>query len=209
MSLLTRLNLRHNWPLMLSGIVLIASLSIFQYMPYRFSKVIPFDIKEIVDYPNLLFKFGGFPITKILILVPFAFLSLFGTCLSVRYPKVLTAIMLLVASASVCVGFTKNEAFVSGDKTRLSHIQTFHYGYTTYQLTRVRNVDDSGLISDSFWVFKCASDEIHCLYVEHNGRQFNPVIGGDTPEPSAELNFDPSHKWFYLQIDDEKTYLTP
>lgn len=177
-------------------------------MPYTFSRTIPFDIGELVDYPNLLFKYGGFPITRVLILIPFALLSLFGARTYIKSHKTLSAIITLFASASVCVIFLRIELLFAGDKTTLSHIQTLHHDKMTYQLTRVRNMNDSGLISDSFWVFRCESDEIHCSYVEHIEDKTYPVIGGDTPEPSAKLGVNASNNLLYLQISDEKTFIT-
>ncbi len=204
MSVFTRLNLRRNWPLMVAGLGLVTSLIIFQDMPYTFSRTIPFDIGEIVDYPNLLFKYGGFPIIRVLILIPCALLSLFGGQTYIKSHKTLTAIIILFAIASVCVVFTRIELLFAGDKTKLSHMQTLHYDNMTYQLTRVRNTTDDFLIIDRFWVFRCESDETHCLYVEHNGDKGQMVVGGDTPDPSAKLIIDSATDTLHLQIGDEK-----
>jgi hypothetical protein len=208
MRLITRLKLRQNWWLVVAGLGLVTSLFIFRDMPYTFSRTIPFDPREIVNYPNLLFKYGGFPILCILVLILFALLSLFGARSYIKSHKTLTAIIILLASASVCVGWARIELLFAGDKTKLSHIQTLHDGNMTYQLTRVRNMTDSGLVTDSFWVFRCESDEIHCLYVEHNGKEVSPALGGEYPEPSAKLTVDPASNALYLQIDDEKTLIT-
>lgn len=198
-------NLRHNWPLMVAVVVLVASLIILADMPYTFSKAIPFDTEEIVDYPNLLYKYGGFPLIRVLILIPVAFVVLVGARNIIEPLKALTAIIILIAGSIVCVGCSQD--FLSGgDQTTLSHMQTIRYIEATYQLARERNRDDSGGLTDSFWVFRCELDEAHCLFVEHSGHDRNPVTNGDNP-PTATLTIDPLTNALYLQIGGEKTLI--
>lgn len=199
MQLLTRLNLRHNWPLITAMLILIASLSILQGMPYKFSKSIPFNVQQTVDYSYVLYRFGGFPVTRVFILLPFGVLTLLGVRRAGEASKSLTAVIILIASASVCAGFTSY--FINGDGTHLEHVQTFHQGDITYQLTRVRTID-SGLISDTFWIFRCETDEVNCRYIEYDGRKTYPVISENT---LANLVVDPATKTLYLQIGDKKT----
>ncbi len=194
--------LRHNWPLLVAVVVLIASLILFQGIPYAFSKVIPFDTAEIVDYPNLLYKYGGFPLTRGILLMPIAIISLLAALKNTDFNKTISAIIILIAGSIVCVGCS--QGFLSGgDQTTLSHMQTIRYTEATYQLARERNRDDSGGLTDSFWVFRCEADEAHCLFLEHSGLNRHPVTDGDNP-PTATLTIDPATNALYLQIGDEK-----
>lgn len=201
--MLARLNLRRNWPLLVAVVILVASLSILQGIPYAFSKAIPFDTEKIVDYPELLYQYGGFPLSRVLLLALIAIISLLAALKNTDFNKSITTIIILIAGSIVCVGCS--QGFLSGgDQTTLSHMQTLHYEAVTFQLARVRNRDDSGLLWDSFWVFRCEDDESHCLYIKHDGDKTNPIVGGDTPEPSATLTIDPTTNALYLQMGDEK-----
>ncbi|MBI1278285.1 MAG: hypothetical protein GC179_09180 [Anaerolineaceae bacterium] len=69
MSALNRLNLPQNWPLIGAGIVVIGALSIFSGAPFKFSETIPFDRQSTINYAELLFQYGGFPLARFLIII--------------------------------------------------------------------------------------------------------------------------------------------
>ncbi len=204
MSVLTRLNLRHNWLLIVAGIIGIGALSMFSDIPFKFSGVMPFDSHSTINYAELLSRYGDFPAIQFLIILLIAVIMFFVTLANANASKVAASIIALLSCVVLCGGFTSY--VLSGDGSKLAHVQTLHQDKITYQLTRVRTID-SGLLWDTFWIFRCDSDENHCLYIEHNGRKFNPIIGDSTHEPSALLTLDTATNALYLQIGDQKTLI--
>ncbi len=115
--------------------------------------------------------------------------------------KAAASVIALVTCVVLCGGFTSY--FINSDGTELAHIQTLHQGNMTYQLTRVRTMD-SGLLSDTFWIFRCKTDDTNCHYVEYDGRKTYPVINENT---LGNLVIDRETNALYLQIGDQKTLI--
>ncbi len=196
---------RNNWPLLVALVVLVASLALLQGMPYKFARVIPFDMDHNVNYPNLLAQYGGVPITKFLILIPLAIIAWVGARKTSKSYKSLPAILLLVTSIFVC-GSCTYDFWRGGDKTRLLHLQTFRHNNKIYHLSRALNLNDSGGWTENFLVFRCEIDETYCSYVKQKGDSVNRIVDDDFNPPTVLLTY-PATNALYLQIGSEKTLI--
>ncbi len=108
MPIVKRLNLRHNWPLVVAGLVLIGTLSIYSDAPYKFSHSIPFDIHVPINYSELLFQYGGFPTGRLLIVTVIAVLLFFVMLNDGSFPKADASIVAILSSVVLCGGCTSD-----------------------------------------------------------------------------------------------------
>jgi hypothetical protein len=206
-QLLTRLNLRQNWPLVVAVttcliLYLLFSISTSQatspYYHYQIGDKVEYSAlfslynKRTVDYPAFL----------VITTVIAALISLLGLLRSPRYKALLSIFFVILTlwwAGKIC-----GDTLPRGGSI-LKNIQSITFNQSGYRLTLLSNLPvDLDWVEQFFLVYKCEINSDKCtLFQSFQDEKYQ--FPGKSSE--ASLIADPNTSALYLQINDDKTLI--
>ena len=207
MSLINRLNLRQNWPLVVATLTFLVVYVLFSWIhPQQTAAFYQPKIGEKVEYESLLAQHSirarVYPALLVLGMAAIALITLFGISRISRRNAILT-IMLVILTQCWTLKIMGDSS--GQDGTVLKNVQSIQYKQVTYKLTLSSTLGSGAdWIERDFLIYKCEVLDQICTLIKTSLDENYANLRGAS---EASLKIDPITNGLYLQIGTKKTLI--